>query len=242
MKFSLEDVKEEKMAEATALKKRKSLISAIESADENAVIAEVKRMSPSAGIIRDADVVETAKTMEAAGACAISVLTDSRFGGCLDDLAKVKAAVKIPVLRKDFIVDESALRQSLEVGADAVLLIVALLGTETCRFVEKAHEIGLEALVEVHLEDELPVALASGARLIGINNRDLRTMKIDLGTTEKLAPKIPKDRIIVAESGIKSTDDLRRMKAAGAGAFLIGTGIMASSDIGKKVRSFIRCE
>lgn len=242
MKFSLEDVRKEKLVEATALKKRRSLISAIESAEGNAVISEVKRMSPSAGVIRDVGVSETAKMMEEAGACAISVLTDRRFGGCLDDLLRVKAAVKVPVLRKDFIVDESQLRQSLEVGADAVLLIVALLGKETGRFAEKAYELGLEVLVEVHSEDELPIALASGARLIGVNNRDLATMKIDLGTTERLAPKIPKDRIIVAESGIASTTDLRRMKAAGARAYLIGTSIMASSNVGEKVRSFIQCE
>jgi indole-3-glycerol phosphate synthase len=152
---------------------------------------------------------------------------------------RVKSAVKIPVLRKDFIVDESALRQSLEVGADAVLLIVALLGEETCRFVELAHGLGLEALVEVHSEEELPAALASGARLIGVNNRDLASMGVDLRAMERLAPMIPEDRIIVAESGIESTTDLGRMKAAGAKAYLIGTSIMASSDIGEKVRSFV---
>ncbi len=241
MKFSFDKIKEEKLAQIRKIKEKRSLISAIEKAAEkglNPVISEVKRKSPSRGEIKDADPVKTAEQMEKGGACAISVLTDKYFNGSLYDLKKVKEAVAIPVLRKDFIVDEFQIHQSYGYGADAVLLIVFLLGEKTREFVKKTHELGMEALVEVHSEEELRIALDSGARLIGINNRDLGTLKIDLGTTEYLANKIPEDWITVSESGVDNREDLARIRRAGADAALIGTSIMESEDIEKKVREF----
>lgn len=242
MKFSFEAIKDEKLDEIKAMKERRSLISAIEEARGRGlipVISEVKRQSPSRGRIRDADHVETARQMEEGGACAISVLTDKHFDGNLYDLRRVKEAVKIPVLRKDFIVDEFQLIQSYGAGADVVLLIVSLLKDKTKEFVELTNELGMEALVEVHSEDELMFALDSDVRLIGVNNRDLKTLEIDLGTTESLASKIPKDRIVVSESGINNKGDLERVLAAGATAALIGTSIMKAENIEEKVRRLV---
>ena len=246
MKFDFKKIKDEKLHEIRAIKKKRSLVSAIEKARGNGlfpVISEVKRKSPSKGNIRDVDPVEAARQMEAGGACAISVLTDKHFGGSLCDLRNIKNSVGIPILRKDFIVDEFQVYQSYASGADAVLLIVFLLGEKTREFVKKIHELGMEALVEVHSEDELEFAIDSGARLIGINNRDLNTMEIDLGATEKLIRKIPKDRmediIVVSESGICKKEDLGKIIAAGAKAALIGTGIMQSENIEEKVREFV---
>ncbi len=239
MKFNLDTIGDEKLEEIRAIKEKRGLISAIEKARErglNPVISEIKKKSPSRGKIRELDPVKTAKQMEKCGACAISVLTDKHFNGSLCDLRRVKEAVKIPVLRKDFIVDEFQIYQSHGAGADAVLLIVALLGEKTRDFVKKTHELGMEALVEVHSEGDLTFALDSGAQLIGVNNRDLRTLKIDLGTTEILAKKIPEDRMIVAESGINSRKDLDRMLEAGADAALIGTGIMQAENMQEKLR------
>jgi indole-3-glycerol phosphate synthase len=242
MKFNFKTIGNEKLEELKALKERRSLISAIGESRRrglNPVISEVKRKSPSAGKIRDLDPVETAKQMENGGACAISILTDRHFDGKLCDLKRVKEAVKIPVLRKDFIVDEFQVYQSYGAGADAVLLIVSLLKGRTKKLVELTHELGMEALVEVHSEDELELALNSGARLVGINNRDLGTMDIELGTTEKLARKLPRDRLIVSESGINNREDLKRVLKAGADAVLIGTNIMKAENIEERVREFV---
>jgi indole-3-glycerol phosphate synthase len=241
MKFSFKSIGREKREEIKALKEKRSLISAIEKAGGKGVkpvIAEVKRQSPSKGKIRDADPVEAAEEMEEGGACAISVLTDKHFNGSLCDLRKVKEAVKIPILRKDFIVDEFQIYQSYGAGADAVLLIVSLLKKKTKEFVELTHKLGMEALVEIHSLDELRFALDSGARLIGVNNRDLKTLRIELDTTEKLAKKIPTDRMIVSESGIINRADLKRVLAAGAKAALIGTSIMQAENVKEKVREF----
>jgi indole-3-glycerol phosphate synthase len=243
MKFDFSKIGGEKTSELAPLKERRSLISAIDAAKkrgENAVIAEAKKRSPGAGELRDVDVAAAAALMEEGGACAISVLTDRHFGGCLEDLRETKKAVHTPVLRKDFIVDEFQLNESYAAGADAVLLIVALLGEKTKGFVRKARELGLEALVEVHSPEEIGTALESGAKLIGINNRDLRALKVDLGVTESLASRIPEDRVLVAESGIKNREDLRRLKKAGADAFLIGSSIMGSCDVGGKVAELVR--
>jgi len=242
MKFNFETIRDEKLNEIKAIKERRSLISAIEKAREkglNPVISEIKRKSPTRGKIRDVDPVKTAKQMKKGGACAISVLTDKHFDGSLDDLRMVKEAVKIPILRKDFIIDKFQIYQSYGAGADVILLIVSLLKEKTKKFVELTHELGMEALVEIHSEDELKFALDSGARLIGINNRDLKTLQIELGTTELLARKIPTNRIIVSESGINGKEDLERVLTAGASAILIGTSIMKSENIEERVRGFV---
>jgi len=215
---------------------KKSLIGAILEEDDVALIAEIKRKSPNGGNLRRLDAAKTALEMESAGAAAISVLTEPKyFGGSLEDLAAVKRSVGIPVLRKDFIVDINQLNESVLYGADAVLLIASILGAETEYFVDVAHELGLECLVEVHNEADVDYALGSRAKIIGINNRDLSTLKVDLNTTEKLAPKISKSRLIVAESGVSSRKDVERMKKAGAKAVLVGTSIMKSNNLRKKI-------
>lgn len=234
----LDDVIREKTVYCNEKKKRRSLIRGIERS-ENAVIAEIKRKSPSEGMIRDINVEDAAILMENGSACAISVLTDERFDGSLEDLKRARKAVKIPVLRKDFVVDGFQLSEALVYGADAVLLIVKILKERTKTFVEMAHQLGLETLVEVHDKEDLKFALNSDARLIGINNRNLNTFEISLEMTEKLLKLIPDDRLIISESGIKSVGDIKRLKNLGVDAFLIGTSIMKSDDIEKKVREFV---
>lgn len=243
MAFDFDTIKEEKKIEIQKLKTKRSLISAIEKTRENGlapIISEIKRASPSKGKIRDVDIAASALEMEEGGACAISVLTDKYFGGNIGDLAKVKGVVKIPVLRKDFIVDEFQLEQSSLVGADAILLIASLLKNQVKKFVGKARQLGMEALVEIRSEEEIKFALDSGAKLIGINNRDLKTMKVDLTKAQKLIQKIPGDRIIVSESGVHNEKDLAMILKAGAKAALIGTSIMLSKNIKSKVEEFVR--
>ena len=199
-----------------------------------ALIAEVKKASPSAGIIRpDFDPVRIAREYEAAGAACLSVLTDRTFfQGSPDDLERIRAAVKLPLLRKDFIIDERQILEAAEMGADAILLIVRILNDESLKhFHSLAAGAGLAALVEVHDEAELDRALAIGARLIGVNNRDLDTLTVDLGTTERLAAKIARhpeaeDKLLVAESGIQTRADAARMQRAGAGAILVGEALL----------------
>jgi indole-3-glycerol phosphate synthase len=193
------------------------------------VIAEVKRRSPSAGAIREeADPVETALLYEKGGASAISVLTDLEyFGGTLGDIERVTSHTKLPVIRKDFIIDELQILEARNAGASAVLLIVRLLGRESLRALRDiAHEAGMVALVEVHDDEELDIAIDSGARIIGVNNRDLDTLTIDLAVSERLIPRIPKGVTAVAESGLRSPDDVRRMADAGADAVLVGEALM----------------
>jgi len=243
MTFEFEKIGDEKSNEIEKLKERRSLISAIEKAKAEGripIIAETKRASPSAGRISEAEPREVAVLMERGGACAISVLTDKNFDGRICDLRQVKNSVNIPVLRKEFIIDEFQLYESYGNGADAVLLIAKLLKERTNEFVEIAHSLNLETLVEIHDEDDLKFAINSNSKLIGINNRDLKTLKVELGTTERLAQKIPKDRIIVSESGILTKEDLDRVLSSGASAALIGTGIMKSENIVEKVREFTK--
>jgi len=202
------------------------------------VIAEVKRASPSKGpLTAGVDARVVARDYLAAGAAAISVLTDAPFfQGSLEDLAMVAELAHAdptprPVLRKDFLLDPYQVVEARAYGADAVLLIVAVLGGEALgEMLDAVHAQGMQALVEVHHEAELDTALAAGARIIGINNRDLRTFTVDLGTTERLAPRIPRDRVIVAESGIHGPDDVRRLAAAGAHAVLVGESLMVAAD------------
>ena len=207
---------------------------AIARGPEPRVIAEVKRRSPSRGEIRaDFDPVACALAYAEGGAAAISVLTDETFfGGHLDFLAAVRRAVPMPLLRKDFVVDVYQIDEARVAGADAVLLIAAALGPdELVSLRERAEALGLCALVEVHDELELAVALDSGARVIGINNRDLRTFHTDLAVTERLAPRIPEGVVVVAESGIFTRTDMARLAASGAQAFLIGESLMREADM-----------
>jgi len=216
---------------------------ALESGERPRVIAEIKRRSPSKGEIRpDFDAVACARAYASSGAAAISVLTDARyFGGSLELLAQVRAAVSLPLLRKDFIIDAYQVDEARVHGADAVLLIAAALDPGALRgLVAHAEGLGLDALVEIHDERELEAALAAGADLIGINNRDLRTFEVDLGVTERLAGKLPEGCIGVAESGIFTPRDWERLEAAGAHAFLVGEALMRESDVGAALRRLRR--
>jgi indole-3-glycerol phosphate synthase len=204
-----------------------------------ALIAEIKEASPSAGLIRrDVDPVEIGRLYEGFGAAAISVLTDERFfHGSLANMKQVKEAVSIPVLRKDFIIDKYQVYESRALGADAVLLIVAVLSDDELRAsLSLCRELGLEALVEVHTESERDRALAAGAEVIGINNRDLSTFAVDLSTTIRLVSGIPEGITCVSESGIKTRDDVARLREAGVDALLVGTALMAARDMGAKIK------
>ncbi len=221
----------------------RSLKKAITSAKSNAIITEIKPASPSEGKIREVDPAETALAMEKGGACALSVLTEPfYFHGSLLNLKKAKDAVKIPVVRKDFIIDEYQLLEAKNYGADAVLLMTSVLGGEVKTFYKKTRELGMEALVEVHDEKELEIAIASGAEIIGINNRNLKDLSIDLKTTERLAAKMSKvsdGKIIVSESGIKTKQDLD-LVLRHANAALVGTSLMRAGDLEKAVKEFVK--
>jgi indole-3-glycerol phosphate synthase len=212
------------------------------------LIAEVKKASPSAGIIcKDFDPVRIAKEYEAAGASCLSVLTDEKFfQGSLDYLRQIREAVKLPLLRKDFMIDERQILEAIEWGADAILLIVAILDDERLnRFHSLAKSAGLAVLVEVHDEGELERAMAINAELIGVNNRDLKTFKVDLGNTERLATKLfsslapHHSSLLVAESGIHTRANVERLAKCGAGAILVGESLVRGGDIGGKVKELL---
>ncbi len=197
------------------------------------LIAEVKRASPSAGAIRrDADPAATARLYEQAGAAAVSVLTDRRyFSGSREDLQAVRAAIRLPVLRKDFIVDPYQIYEARALGADAVLLIAGTVpASDLAALGHLAAELGMAGLFEVHNDAQIDDALAAGARVIGINNRDLGTLAVDLDTTLRLRPRIPPGIVVISESGIETAADVERVCRAGAGAILVGTALMASPD------------
>ena len=197
------------------------------------VIAEVKRASPSAGAIAAGlDAAAQARRYARAGAACISVLTDGPgFGGSLEDLAAVRAAVDVPLLRKDFTVDRYQLLEARARGADAALLIVAALAPDALRALHEAcGELGLAALVEVHDADEAELALAAGARLVGVNNRNLSTFEVDLGVSERLLPALPAHVRGVAESGVRTAADARRLRAAGAANLLVGEALVRAAD------------
>ncbi len=210
------------------------------------LIAEVKRASPSRGAISpDADPVAIASVYTASGADAISVLTEERcFGGSLDCLTRIVDALgpkRPPVLRKDFIVDPYQIYEARAHGADCVLLIAALLGrSQLQQMLHLSHTLGMDCLVEVHGEAELGLVLDIGTLIIGINNRDLRTLEVDLATFEKLRPRVPSDRLVVSESGIHRRADIERLVACGVDAVLVGEALMSSSDIASKVKE-LRC-
>ena len=210
---------------------------------ECAIIAEVKRRSPSRGVIReDFDPVRIAGEYERHGAAAVSVLTDETFfGGSDADLIAVKSAITLPVLRKEFIIDSWQIRETRAIGADALLLIAAILGeNQLLEYRELAASLGLASLVEVHDRRELEMALGAGAEIIGINNRDLQTFTTDIGTSLALAPLVPPDRIIVSESGIHSRAQIDILLQAGVRTFLIGEALVAAPDRGAKMRELLR--
>jgi indole-3-glycerol phosphate synthase len=212
---------------------------------EVSLIAEVKKASPSAGVIReDFDPVALAKTFESAGAAAISVLTDEKFfQGKISYLKAIKEAVNIPVLRKDFIIDESQIYEARLNGADAVLLIVRLLDdAQLAAFLRITKDLGMQALVEVHAAEELKRVLKTNAKMIGINNRDLNDFSVNFNTTLDLIkhhPKI-KGKIIVSESGIKNKQDVAKLKKAGVRGILVGESLMRSDDVPAKVGELIK--
>jgi indole-3-glycerol phosphate synthase len=203
------------------------------------IVAEVKRASPSLGAIRTGlDAVAQARAYAAAGAAAISVLTDGPgFGGSLADLAAVRAAVDVPLLRKDFVLDRYQLLEARAHGADAALLIVAALDEAALRrLLDGCHELGLAALVEVHDAPELDTALRAGARIVGVNNRNLATFVVDLAVSERLLPRLPDAVRGVAESGVRSAEDARRLRRAGAANLLVGEALVRAPDPGALLR------
>jgi indole-3-glycerol phosphate synthase len=213
-----------------------------------ALIAEVKKASPRLGVIcPDFDPVRIAKEYEAAGASCLSVLTDERFfQGSLEYLKAIRGAVDLPLLRKDFIIDERQILEAIEWGADAILLIVSILSDEQLsHFHSLADAAGLTALVEVHDETELERALRCGARVVGVNNRDLKTFQVNLATTETLAKRLfaasdSTRRILVGESGIHQRADVERLRKAGCHAILVGESLMKSGQIPSKVAELIQ--
>ena len=218
------------------------LASALRS-DGVGVIAEVKKASPSRGVIRsDFDPVEIAKIYATNGAAAISVLTEAKhFQGSLDYLKNIREALpKIPLLRKDFIVDPYQIYESRAYGADSLLLITAILKRQMLQeLLNLSHELNMSCLVEVHDEADVEIALNSQAKIIGINNRDLNTFSVDMATTERLRPLIPPDRIVVSESGIKERSDVEKLRQLGIDAVLIGESFMSAPDIVARMRELL---
>jgi len=211
--------------------------------EQTRLIAEVKRASPSRGILcPDFDPVALATGYAQGGAAAVSVLTEENyFGGSLEHLAAIREAVKLPLLRKDFIFDSYQIYESAAYGADALLLIVAILGQEQLsQLLSLSHSLGLRCLVEVHNEAEVDRALVGGgAEVIGINNRDLRTFEVDINTTRRLRLLLPRGQIVVSESGISSRQDVKKLKGWGINAVLIGEALVTAGDIPAKMKELI---
>jgi indole-3-glycerol phosphate synthase len=237
-RFPLADLEKQ----AAASPAPRSLGQALRAAKGMACIAEFKRRSPSKGFIqRNADVSVVLPVYESAGAAAASVLTDTPFfGGSLDDLRRARAVSQLPLLRKDFIIDPYQVAEARAAGADAVLLIVAALSDQDLReLLAEVQRWGMEALVETHDRDEVERAVAVGARIVGVNHRDLRTfeMNMDLGVDMRLL--IPDDRLVVAESGIRNAADVSRLRAAGIDAILVGETLMTAPDPAAALRELL---
>lgn len=232
--------KRERVREAKSCANPHAFLRAL-SVDGINIIAEFKRRSPSKGMIREgANPSEVARAYQAGGAVAMSVLTEEDyFAGSLDDLRQVKSAVELPVLRKDFIVDEYQVYESAAAGADAILLIVAALDDESLARLRglAEDELGMDALVEVHTSDEMKRAAACGAKLIGVNNRDLRTFAVSLETSLSLAREAPSKALLISESGLNNATDLERLYDAGYRGFLIGETLMRAADPEQALRS-----
>jgi indole-3-glycerol phosphate synthase len=228
--------------ERSASRSFHSLNDALSRAEQANIIAEIKQRSPSKGIIcADFNPVRIAESYADAGAAALSVLADEDFfGGSLDHLEAIRSRVALPLLRKDFIFDEYQLYESVSAGADAVLLIVAILEDELlARLIELAGKLGLDALVEVHSAHEMRRAIEARASIIGINNRDLTTFAVDLETSIDLARLAPTGSLLVSESGIHDGADIRRLKSAGFNAFLVGEHLMRAADPGAALEQLI---
>jgi indole-3-glycerol phosphate synthase len=229
-------------AKAASMEPTRGFKEALDGDGEIRLIAEIKKASPSKGVIReDFDPVKIARTYEESGASCLSVLTEKKFFqgrlGYLDDIGK---DVRLPLLRKDFIIDEYQIYETRTAGADAVLLIVACLGHHQLEdYLGLAGRLGLDVLIEAHTYKELDRVLLTGARLVGINNRDLATFKVDLQTTLELLKDIPDDCIVVSESGIKTREDVLMLQKAGVDAILVGESLMREKDIGKKVKELL---
>ena len=220
-----------------------ALRAALERAGRVNVIAEFKRASPSKGLIRGgASAGETARAYERGGAAAVSVLTEEDyFRGSLEDLREVKLSTSLPVLRKDFVFDEYQVFESAAAGADALLLIVAALDDETLARLRRLaeDELGLDALVEVHTEEEMRRAARAGARIVGVNNRDLRTFNVSLDTSVVLAPHAPAGSLLVSESGISGASEIAMLRACGFSAFLVGETLMRAGQPEETLRSLV---
>jgi indole-3-glycerol phosphate synthase len=227
---------------ATAMSHR--LLQALQSTPDRVnVIAEFKRRSPSSGTIRpDLSATDVATRYERGGACAISVLTDEQyFGGSISDLSVIRATTALPLLRKDFIIDEIQIYEAAAAGADVVLLIAAVLDDDALAKLRATaeDELGLDALVEVHTTEELHRAVRAGAKLIGVNNRDLHTFRTSLETSERLIAEAPRDRIMISESGLQNRQSLRHLRALGFRGFLIGEALMRARDPEAALRDLI---
>jgi indole-3-glycerol phosphate synthase len=229
-------------ARTAGLESPRDFRSAVKREEKIRLIAEIKRASPSRGILRkDFDLKKVARIYEEKDVDAVSVLTEEDFFlGDLNHIPSVKQIVSRPVLRKDFIFDEYQVYESRAYGADAILLIASLLErTQAQEYLHLSRELGLSVLFEVHDLWELEQALRIGADIIGINNRDLKTLKVDLSTTFKLKRDIPSGKIVVSESGIKTREDVARLQGAGVDAMLLGTAFMESKDIGGKIEELM---
>jgi indole-3-glycerol phosphate synthase len=210
--------------------------------DNIKLIAEVKKASPSRGVlVRDFDPLALASTYAQSGAAAISVLTEvAHFQGRLEYLAAIRDRVSVPLLRKDFIFDAYQVYESAVSGADALLLIAAILSPEQLRnLLELSHNLGMSCLVEVHNEREIKKALKSGAEIIGINNRDLKTFEVDIETTRRLGALVPGGKIVVSESGISHRDDVQKLKAWGVDAVLVGEALVTAKDIPAMIKELM---
>lgn len=254
----LDDIVAYKRDELAARKRRESLaklkdralyradppgfLDALQTRAGRTIIAEVKKASPSKGVIRaDFDPLAIARSYHAAGAAAVSVLTEKKFfQGSLEYLRRIRTTVPVPLLRKDFLFDEYQVHEARASGASAILLIVAILDdSRLADLAQLADALGMDCLIEVHDERERDRALAAGATLLGINNRDLRTFHTTIETTERLVPGIPDDVFVVSESGLSSVAQLARLEAQGVGAFLIGETCMAAADPGAALRTLL---
>lgn len=254
MHRQLEEILAEKKNEVAILKKSmpfkrdmklppmRDFKAAISIPQKISLIAEIKFASPSAGLIRKkADPAYIGRIYEDAGAAAISLLTDERFfQGDLEQLPRLKKAIDLPILRKDFIIDGVQVREAYFYGADAVLLIARILSQQQLtEYTALCRELGMTPLTEVHSADDLEKAVAGGAEVIGINNRDLDTFKVDINTTFELAPLIPSHCVRVSESGISSQEDVRALKTAGIHAVLVGSSLMSSRDLAQKTKEIV---